>query len=164
MNAPHQVHIQIGAHAPEAITVRSDETIASLLARFRDEHPRAAHEIEHLVVFAEDSEEEVAHDRKVSECHPHWPKILHCHRCRKVSVSVYYNGEESRAFGPNATVRKVTKWATKQFGVDEGRKWVLRLDSAEGEILDPDTRLGKLVDHASCALSLYLTERCLIQG
>ena len=164
MNDSHQVHIQIGDHEPQAITVHGDETIASILARFCDEHPEAKHELDLLVVFAEDSDEEISHDRKFCDCHSHHPKILHCHRCRKISVSVSYNGEESRKFSPNANIRKVTDWARKQFGVDAGRKWVLRLDGAAGEILDPDTKLGKLATHSTCALILFLTERCMIQG
>lgn len=164
MNDPHQVHIQIGNHEPQQITVHGDETIATILARFRDEHPDANHEPELLVVFAEDSDEELSHNRKFCECHPHRPKILHCHRCRKISVSVSYNGEESRKFGPNTKIRRVTTWATKQFGVDAGRKWVIRLGGAEGDILDPDTKIGKLVSFPDCKLALFLTERCMIQG
>jgi len=164
MSNPYQVYIQIGDHEPRAITVEGDETIASLLARLREELPEADLEPELMAAFAEDSEEEVAHDRKFCECHTHRPKILHFHRCRKIEVTVHYNGEESRDFKPNAKIRRVTEWATKKFSLDEGRKWVLRAGSAEGEILDPDTNIGKLVKAPHCNLELFLTERCLIQG
>ncbi len=164
MKQPHQVHIQIDGREPQAIAVQGDETIASLLARLRGELSGADHEPELLAVFTDDEEEEVHHDRKVCECGPHGPKILHLHRCRKVAVTVFYNGTETRDFNPNATIRRVAEWAKKQFKVDEGRKWVLRLDSADGEILDSDARLGKLVNSPACKVALYLTERCMIQG
>jgi len=164
MSNQHHVHIQISNHEPLSINVHDDDTIASLLARFHDEHPNMGNEASSLVVFVGESDEEVPHDRKLCDCHCNGPKILHCHRCRKVKVSVSYNGEETRKFGPNAKIRRVTKWAKKQFAVDTDRKWVLRLDGAEGDILDPDTNLGKLVKSKDCNLSLFLTERCLIQG
>lgn len=164
MNTDSQVYIQIGDQEPRALKVNDEDTIASILARFREEHPGLADDPELLVVFAEDSDEEIAHNRKLCECHSHRPKILHCHRCKKVSVTVSYNGQECREFGPNAKIRRVMEWAKKKFQVDDKRKWVLRVDGLEGEILDPDTKLGKLVKHSTCALNLFLTERCLIQG
>ncbi|MGB6220084.1 hypothetical protein [Haloferula sp.] len=164
MNTDSQVYIQIGDQEPRAIKVNDEDTIASILARLRDENPGLVEDPDLLVVFAEDSDEEIAHARKLCECQPHRPKILHCHRCRKISVSVSYNGEESRKFGPNTKIRRVTTWAKNQFGVDAGRKWVIRLGGAEGDILDPDTKIGKLVSFPDCKLSLFLTERCLIQG
>ncbi len=164
MNDSHQVHIQIGDHEPQAITVHPDETIASILARFSDEHPEAEHELDLLVVFAEDSDEEISHDQKFCECHGHRPKILHCHRCKKIAVTVSYNGQECREFGPNAKIRRVIEWAKKKFQVDDKQKWVLRLDGNDGELLDPDTKLGKLANHSTCTLNLFLTVRCQIQG
>ncbi len=164
MNNDSQVYIQIGDQEPRAIELNDDDTIASILKRLREEHPGFVDEPDLLVVFAEDSDEEIAHDRKLCDCHGHRPKILHCHRCKKVAVTVSYNGEESRKFGPNAKIRRVTEWAKKQFQVDEGRKWVLRLDGMDGEILDPDAKLGKLANPSTCALNLFLTERILIQG
>lgn len=164
MNTPHQVHIQIDGHEPKPMTIQADETIASLLARLRVLLPGADHEPELFAVFTDDDDGEVTHDRKFCECAPRPPKIIHCHRCRKIAVTVYYNGEESKKFSPNAKIRRITEWAKKKFGLDEGRKWVLRLGAADGEILDSDTHIGKLVKFPDCNLSLYLTERCLIQG
>ena len=165
MNNEHEVYIQIeDADGPHPIKVRDDDTIATVLARLRAEHPHANHEPELLAVFVEDAEEESRKDTKFCECHPHRPKILHCHRCREVKVTVFYNGEESREFRPNAKIRRVTEWAKAKFNVDKGRKWVLRVGSAEGEIQDFDTHVGKLVKFPHCQVALYLTERCLIQG
>jgi hypothetical protein len=166
MNQEHEIHIQVeDAGGPHPLKVRDDETIGELLARLRAEHPHAQHlEPELLAVFVEESEEEVPKHTKFHECHPHRPKILHCHRCREIKVAVFYNGEETHSFRPNARIRRVTEWAKDKFKVDAGRKWVLRTGSAEGEILDPDTHIGKLVKFPDCHLTLFLTERCLIQG
>jgi hypothetical protein len=164
MKESFEVHVQIDGHEPQAITVQDDETIASLLARLRGQLPGIDHEPELFAVFADDDENELHRDHKFCECRPHRPKVLHCHRCKKVAVTVFYNGSEKREFNPNAKIRRVAQWAMKQFQVDGNRKWVLRQGSSEGEILDQDTTLGKLVKFPDCALSLYLTERCMIQG
>ncbi len=164
MNTPHQVHIQIDGHEPQPLSVEGDESIASLLARLRVLQPAANHEPELFAVFADDEDDELAHDRKVCGCGPRPPKIIHCHRCRKIEVTVFYNGEETNKFNPNAKIRRITEWAKKKFGVDEGRKWILRLGAADGEIIDSDSHIGRLVKFPNCNLSLYLTERCLIQG
>lgn len=92
--------------------------------------------------------------------------------CRKSCISTAAGRLKSRSFttvrtrdfNPNAKIRSVTEWAKKQFKVDEGRKWVQPLDSVEGEILDADATIGKLVKFPACKLALYPTERCLIQG
>lgn len=165
MKQEHEIYIQVeDADGPSLVKVHDDDTIATLLERLRSQHPHLGHEPELMVVFPEDAEEEVGKDVKFCDCHPHRPKILHCHRCREIKVTVSYNGVESESFKPNAKIRRVTKWAVDEFKVDAGRKWVLRTGSAEGDILDPDTRVGQLVKFPNCSLQLYLTERCLIQG
>lgn len=165
MKPENEIYIQVeDVAAPSLVKVRDDDTITSLLERLRLEHPDAVHEPELMVVFPGDAEVETRKDVKLCDCHPHRLKILHCHRCREIKVTVSYNGDESESFKPNAEIRRITKWATDKFKLDASRKWVLRAGSAEGDILDPDTRVGQLVKFPACKLNLYLTERCLIQG
>lgn len=165
MNQENEVHIQVeGARNLHRMAVRDDETIESLLARFAGEQPNAAGEQETLLVFAEDAEEEAPKNKRFDECHSCRPKILHCHRCKRIDVTIFYNGEETHEFRPNVRIRRIVDWAKEKFHVDATRKWVLRLDGVEGEILDPDAFLGGLVKSPACCVKLFLTERCLIQG
>jgi hypothetical protein len=165
MNQENEVHIQIeGDRNLHPMAVRDDETIGSLLARFAGNQPNAAGEQETLLVFVEDDEDEVPKNKRFDECHSHRPKILHCHHCKRIEVTIFYNGEETHEFRPNARIRRVVDWAKEKFRVDVTRKWVLRIDGVDGEILDPDSFLGGLVKFPECCVQLFLTERCLIQG
>src|SRR4051812_14117801 len=55
---------------------------------------------EEILVFAEDCDEPFEHHRKLSECEIRHRHHLHLHRCRKVKVSVFYNGEHHELFSP----------------------------------------------------------------
>jgi len=167
MSESHEVYIEVeDVGGPHPLKVRDDETVGEVLARLRNEHPHARHlEPELLAVFVEDAEDEVPKHKKFHEWHHHHPRIVHCHRCTHIEVAVFYNGEQKRRFRPNTTIRKILEWAvTEAFKVDSSRKWVMRLGSTTGDILDPDKRLGTLVKHHECHISLYLTEKQLTQG
>ena len=44
---------------------------------------------------------------------------VHLHRCRKIHLTVSFNGQEkSRAFSPAATIGRVTQWAVGKRGFD----------------------------------------------
>ena len=167
MSEPREVYIEIeDAGGPHPLKVRDDETLGEVLARLRAEHPHAQHlEPELLAVFVEDAEAEVPKDKKFHEWHHRHPRIVHCHRCHHIEVTVFYNGDQKHAFRPNSTIRKILDWAVNTaFHADTNRKWVLRLGGTTGDILDLDKRLGTLVKHPECHISLYLTEREAIKG
>ena len=164
MNHLKEVYIQFRNHEPKPIQVDPDETLEDLLARLRKDFPEVGSEDTPLALFAEEDDDELPLGKKFCECRPKPPRILHCHQCKKIEVSVSYNGHNCREFGPNAKIRRITKWAIKQFGVDESRKWTLRSGAADGQILEPDTSIGSLVSPPSCKLSLFLAERCQIPG
>jgi hypothetical protein len=92
---------------------------------------------------------------------------LHCHRCRKVEVSVTFNGQvKSSTFAPGKKVNGVLKWAVEAFGlhgVDAENK-ELRAGGPSGTILLSRQHIGSFVHAPHCSLELYLTAIVEVQG
>jgi len=92
---------------------------------------------------------------------------VHCHRCRKVEVTVTYNGREEKfSFPPQTKAEKVFKKAIKEFKISDSdaSNLVLRSGSGQGEILQDDDHIGSFVNYPACHLSLYLTPKKQVQG
>ena len=117
---------------------------------------------EDWIACLEDAEDELPLDYPL-EVGKH--KRIHISRCKKVDVTVIFNGApKSHHFLPGTTLRKVTHWAREQFGVDKKEKLVLRADNTESEPLDPDSHVGSYVSHNHCKVTFYLTPTHKING
>jgi hypothetical protein len=93
---------------------------------------------------------------------------VHLHRCRKVDVTVSFNGQQkSRAFSPAATIAWVTKWAVGKQGFDldevDAAEHVLQL-SGTSIRPDEDAHLGTLVHNPSCVASFDLVPKQRVEG
>lgn len=159
----NKLHVHFGGQKEvRSIELAERETVGSLIQRLRKEGHLGESKPEEWSVCVEDSDEELAHDHLL-EHGKH--KRIHVCRCRKVEVSVTFNGvTKSHPFRPGATLRKVIEWARDKFGVDKKEKLVLRLDSAESEPLDPDSHVGSYVHHPHCNVTFYLTPKVRIEG
>jgi len=116
-------------------------------------------------IFLEESEEPV--DKKHSLRHLGVRDRAHFiyHHCRKIEVSVSYNGEDKTSnFSPSAKIGKILKWAIKAFGLTgtDATNKVLRLENKVE--LANDLRLGSLVHHPHCHIKLFLTAQVLVEG
>ena len=141
-------------------------------ATFRDvlsaavKHRKSALEGDFLVFF-EDRDAPCNCDDAVPHDKGHAPLRLHVHRCRRVTVSVVFNGEEkSRNFGPGATIATVKKWAAlKAFEMDPGdaAEHVLQL-SGTMDRPSPDTHIGALVHCGECAVAFDLVPLKRVEG
>jgi hypothetical protein len=120
---------------------------------------------EEIFLFLEDEDEPLPHSHKLRECKLPAKPFLHCHRCRHVAVTVYYNGAKEKRFAPSATVSKVLKWSVKEFGLtgQDAEDKVLRVD-AKSQPLEPEVHIGSLAKHTTCSLNLYLTPLVLVEG
>jgi len=138
------------------------ETVASFLKRLCKEDHLGEFRPEEWSICIEDADEELAHDCHL-EIGKH--KRIHICRCKKVDVSVIFNGvTQSHPFRPGTTLRKVILWAQEKFAVDKKEKLVLRLTNSESEPLDPDSHVGSYVVHPHCHVTFYLTPCVKIQG
>jgi hypothetical protein len=157
------IHVHFGGKKEvRSFELAEQETVGSLIQRLHKERHLGESKPEEWSVCVEDSDEELAHDDRL-EHGKH--KRIHVCRCKKVEVSVTFNGvTKSHPFRPGATLRKVIEWARDKFGVDKKEKLVLRLDSTESEPLDPDSHVGSYVHHPHCSVTFYLTPKVRIEG
>lgn len=118
-------------------------------------------------LIAEDTDDELPGDARINDHGVKHKHHLLCHRCRKVEVSVTFNGTvKSRKFAPSRKAKQVLKWAVEAFeliGVDAENK-ELRVSGANGTILQSQQHIGSFVHSPHCSLDLYLTAIVEVQG
>jgi hypothetical protein len=138
-------------------------TVAELLAELR-RGDRAASE-EHIL-FIENDETEHSGEVCLVDIGVGHHSHVHHHRCRKVAVTVNYNGEaKARPFPPSATIENVTRWATREFGLDEAQAAEhALLVCSTGERPDPAVHIGTLVSYPHCQIGFDLVPKVRSQG
>jgi len=133
-------------------------TLGEILAKLRAEYGVYLE----AVLFEEegDCEADLCEKLHVRGC-----RCLICHRCKKIEVSVLFNGQPARGtFSPGATVKRLIEWAVKEFKLDKNVSWKLREDATDGAPLPEKRHIGTLVKAGECSLTLYLTPGTRIQG
>jgi len=159
------VHAQNGAD-PKLVKASEESTITELLQIIATTGDLGGKVDEEIFVFTEDSDEPVEHHRKLSECEIRHRHHIHCHRCRKVQVSVFYNGEHHETFGPATTVKRVLKWAIKAFKLSptDAADKILVLKGHGSEELPLDAHIGSFAQPHHCSVELSLTAPVEVQG
>jgi hypothetical protein len=119
-----------------------------------------------IFVFTEDCDEPVERHRRLSELEIRHRHHIHCHSCRKVQVSVFYNGEHHETFGPATTVKRVLKWAVKAFKLSptDAADKILVLKGNGNEELPLDAHIGSYTKLHHCSVELCLTAPVEVQG
>lgn len=132
--------------------------VQQLIELLADRYPDAAQ----LLVFKEDEDEPLAHDHPL---HGHDSPIFHLHRCREIETVIHYKSESyHHKFAPGATIKRVTKWATKKAGLDpaEAEEHVLQIAGTRTQP-PKNAHLGSLVTQG-CAIAFDLVRKQLVQG
>lgn len=121
--------------------------------------------VEDLVVMLEDEESELPHSARLRDLKIGHRRRLHCHRCRRIQVSVSYNGVETGSFPPSATIGRVKKWADKEFGLkgQDATDLALQISGTTNKP-EEDVHIGTLVRHPNCELRLELVPKKFVQG
>ncbi len=124
---------------------------------------------EHAVtVMLEDSDEALDLNKSLASAGVVQRGRVHIHRCRRVDVTVNFNGKPiERHFPPSATVKRVKKWAVGKKGFD-----MTDVDAAEHLLQvcnstvrpDEDTHIGTLVKHPNCSLCFDLLPKIRVEG
>ena len=163
MPLKNKINVHFGGQKEvRSFELEEQETVGSFIKRLCKEGHLGEFTPEEWSVCVEDSDEELAHDCLL-EAGKH--KRIHICRCKKVEVSVIFNGvTKSHPFRPGATLRKVTHWAQDAFGVDKKEKLALRFGNTESEPLDPDSHVGSYAVHTHCQVVFYLTPTHKING
>lgn len=88
---------------------------------------------------------------------------VHIHRCKKVMVTVSYNGQKTLQVPPNTKVSKLVRLAAAAFSVTEedAADLILKLG---GDTLESTSRIGSYVTPGTCAVSLSLTPNAQVKG
>jgi hypothetical protein len=117
-------------------------------------------------LFREDEDTPLEKDRTLSELEVRPRQHLHLSRCKKVQVSVFYNGEQHETFPPSAKVKRVLKWAIKEFHLSpaEAAEKVLVLSTDKNTELPLDAHIGSFATPGECAVKLCLLAPVEIQG
>lgn len=144
------------------LTVNSDTTIADLLKIALPEHNG---ESENFQVFIEDEEtpknkgDHLAHIGVKDKSH------IHCHRCKKIKVSVSYNGQSfEHAVEPSLTAKRIKKKAGEKFGISVSDLADLVLQLPDESVLQDHDHIGSFVSFPECKIHLNLIPQNLIQG
>lgn len=122
--------------------------------------------IEEHIFLLEDSEHELPFDKPIKDIGIKHRGRIHVHRCRKVKVSVTFNGKEiDEAFPPSKTIAKVKHWADKKFGIEgvDATEHALQI-CGTAKRPDEDVHIGSLVRRPVCQICFDLVPKKRVEG
>lgn len=150
----------------QLVKVSLDCTVRELIERALTIGNVSAREGADALLFVEDSDEELKPNAKLMEAGIGRRHRVHCHRCRRLEVTVNFNGEhKSHSFPPSTTVRKVKRWADDEFklkGVD-ATEHALQICGTNRRP-DEDVHIGSLVEFPNCKLCFDLVPKKRVEG
>jgi len=126
----------------------------------------AAAAADDFIFLLEDSERELASDKSLKELGIKNRERIHIHRCRKVKLSVNFNGREiADAFPPSRTIAKVKRWADKEFGIEgvDATEHALQI-CGTAKRPDEDVHIGSLVRRPNCQICFDLVPKKRVEG
>ena len=147
------------------IRVTEPGTVADLVAAARQQGLDLA-EGESPIVLLEDSEDPLELGAVLANVGVKHRSRVHIHRCRRVEVTVNYNGQaKTRNFAPSQTVKRVKVWAADQFGLSkaDANEHALQVCNSTNRP-DEDVHLGTLVSRPGCAVCFDLVPKQRIEG
>lgn len=169
MSETIEIFLQVEGEADvKLVRVPQNGTVRDIIEAARAKGVTVPNGGENVLVLLEDSDEVLAFDKKLKDVGIGNRQRVHCHRCRRVEVTVNFNGrEESKDFPTSATVKRVKKWADAkdQFdlkGVD-ATDHVLQICGTNVRP-DEDTHIGTLVRHPSCKVCFDLVPKVRVEG
>lgn len=148
------------------IKVSNNQSVRDLLKSFLD-FSKLGSDVNEIKLYLEDKEDFKDQNLNVMEIGIKRHSHIHCHRCRHISLTVTYNGQnKDRKFAPSATGKRILKWAIKEFEISESdaANLVLRINSPLGEILQSYGHIGSFVHFPHCKITLFLTPNIQVQG
>lgn len=160
-----RVYVQVeGEKNPQLIEIPSDARLKDVLAPLA---AKGVHVGDDIVMFVEDEDDELPQDDCLSDRNIKHRDHLHCHRCRKIEVSVLLNGTKNcRSFSPSARIAKVQEWAAHAFEKDgfEGTDEMALQLVGSTERPPDDAHIGTLVTYPNCELAFNFIGKPLVQG
>lgn len=159
-----------GEGLPDIILVRvpRDGTVRDVLEAARAHGLSSAGGDASTVVMLEDSDDALDLDAALESAGIRNRGRVHVHRCRRVAVTVNYNGRQiERDFPPSATVRRVKRWVDSKDGFDlrgiDATEHLLQLCGST-ERPDEDVHIGTLTSLPGCLLCFDLVAKQRVEG
>jgi hypothetical protein len=149
------------------ITAKKEATVGSLIKEYASKNASNPDYEEDLEVTIENMDEELPKDATLEKLKINDGEHLHFSRCKKVAVSISYNGATfQHNFAPATTIGKVLKKALKHFDIDEtaGSALSLFLTSECDEAIPGNEHIGSLTGYPTCGIKLFLSKKKNIQG
>ena len=147
------------------IRVAHDSTVREVILKVKEECGVSARE-EEILLLIEDQDEDLILDAKLVEVGIAHRHRVHCHRCRRVDVSVNFNGvTKIQAFPPSATIGKIKRWADDEFGLKgvDATEHALQICGTSTRP-DDDVHVGSLVQHPHCQICFDLVPKKRVEG
>lgn len=151
---------------PDFSDITEDQIVSELLNKYvLNKFPGI--NLDQFLFFKEDSQDNIdIPTSKYSDLEDKGRYSLH--RCKKIKVKVTYNGRQiEKFFTPSTTGKSIFKWSLKEFHFPDDEdvsKFELRVNSAEGELLEKRTHIGSIVSHPNCEILFYLVPKKNVQG
>jgi len=149
---------------PKLVEVAENSTVPDIINRYKQEFHSDA-PAEEIEIFIENEQEPVKKDRPSDEIGLKKRGHFHCHRCKKIAVTIIYNGEDKTfQFEPSATGKKILKKAIAAFNINEhdAGDYLLKLD--DKTILQASDHIGSYASYPQCSVKLNLTPTKPVQG
>ena len=123
---------------------------------------------EDVAVSLEDADEPLELDASLVTVAVRHRCRVHAHRCRKVLVTVAFNGvDKQHAFPPATTIKRLKAWAVGKKGFDlsevDATEHVLQL-SGTADRPDEDVHIGALASRPQCSVSFDLVPKVRVEG
>ena len=159
--------LQIYVHAennkePQIIPVDETSTVQDIINEYAKKFNTVPGEVNLFLQDEDDSKEKGKHaDAAGIKKRSH----VHCHRCRKITVTVFFNGDDKNIeVPPSFTAKNLIKKIFQIFSIDknDATEYLLKLE--DGTILQPDDHIGSFSSYPQCQVKIYLTDNKPIQG
>lgn len=161
--------IQIYVHGensrdPKLVEVPENASVKEIINLYQQQFS-AAGSLDEIELFLEDEEDPKQKDHSGERDGIKKRIHIHCHRCRKIAVTIVYNGDDKTfTFSPSATAKKILKKAIHAFHINEADAgdYLLKLD--DKTILQPSDHIGSFATFPHCQVKLFLTPTKPVQG
>lgn len=147
------------------IRVPPDATVREVIVKTKADCGIEARE-EEIIALIEDSDEEIVLDAKLIDVGIGQRHRVHFHRCRRVEVSVNFNGAtKKQSFSPSATIAKIKRWGDDEFGLKgiDATEHALQI-CGTNKRPDLDVHVGSLVQCPHCEICFDLVPKKRVEG
>jgi len=150
--------------SPKLIEISEGASLREIIEIYQHEFANSG-QAEEINIYLEDEGEALEKHHSLKDAGIKHRSHVHCHRCKKVEVTVIYNGDDkSFEFSPATKAKNVLKKAINAFGISESdaHDYLLKLD--DKTVLQPDDHIGSFTSSPRCQVKLFLTAKKPVQG